>query len=270
MFAPINNKIYLKTGDLARYNKRGELVHAGRVDFQIKVRGQRVETAEIESTIINFSPDNISNCLVVKTPQNEDLLVAYIISNDLTLNTEQIREHCRKYLRQYMVPTLFIVLEQFPLNANGKIDRKRLPKPDLSTLPTIINNQQYTEPVDEVEAIIHSLCCEILGHSRISTNANFFSIGGHSLLFIQLYQRYKTIFNFDISTLNIGELFQSPSIISHAHLIRQLKNMEHTSAISSLPSHGTKSKRNQQIKCTISFFISSSNDRFSKIFFALK
>jgi hypothetical protein len=242
MFAIINNQIYLKTGDLAWYNRRGELVHAGRVDFQIKIRGQRVETAEIESTIIKFSPEKISNSLVIKVPQNDDLLIAYIISNDLALDTEQLRNHCKKYLRQYMVPTVFIVLEQFPLNASGKIDRERLPVPDLSNLSTIINDHQYTEPIDKVETMIHSLWCEILGCSPISTHANFFNIGGHSLLFIQLYRGYKTVFDFDISTLDIGEFFQHPTIISHAHLIRNLINMQQTSATPLLPVHDMKSE----------------------------
>ena len=69
MLVTINNKVYLKTGDLARYNKRGELVHAGRADFQIKIRGQRVETTEIENTIMRYSSENITNCLVTKFPK---------------------------------------------------------------------------------------------------------------------------------------------------------------------------------------------------------
>jgi hypothetical protein len=90
--------------------------------------------------------------------------------------------------------------------------------------------------------MIHSLWCEILDCSRISTSANFFSIGGHSLLFIQLYQGYKTTFDFDITTLNIGELFQHPTIISHAHMIRQLINMQQTLAKALLPLDAAKSE----------------------------
>ncbi|CAF1312241.1 unnamed protein product [Adineta steineri] len=122
MFVTIDNQIYMKTGDLARYNERGELVHSGRIDFQVKVHGQRVETTEIENTIITWSSDKISNCLVTKAPQNDDFLVAYVVSNDLQIDTEELRQHCRKYLRQYMVPSIFIILEKLPLNANGKID----------------------------------------------------------------------------------------------------------------------------------------------------
>ncbi|CAF1505285.1 unnamed protein product, partial [Rotaria sordida] len=130
-FVTIQNQVYLKTGDLARYNTKGELIYVGRIDFQMKVHGQRVEPAEIENTIVSWSPTKISNCLVIKAPQNDDLLVAYVVSNDSELNTEEIRSHCNQYLRQYMVPSYFVVIDKFPINANGKIDRKQLPLPSL-------------------------------------------------------------------------------------------------------------------------------------------
>jgi acyl-CoA synthetase (AMP-forming)/AMP-acid ligase II len=126
MFVTINNQVYLKTGDLLRYNGRGELVHVDRVDFQIKIRGQRLKTNKIENTIMNFSPEKISNCLVVKAPQNDDLLVAYVITNGTELNTEQIRDYWKKHLRQYMVPSFFIMPDKLTLNVNDKVDRKQL------------------------------------------------------------------------------------------------------------------------------------------------
>ena len=125
----IQNRIYMKTGDLARYNERGELIHAGRVDFQVKIRGQLVDTTEIESTIVNYCTNKISNCLVTKVPDNDDLLVAYIISNDSQLNIDGIRNHCENYLRRYMIPSYFVILDKLPLNNNGKVDRKQLPIP---------------------------------------------------------------------------------------------------------------------------------------------
>ncbi|CAF4099654.1 unnamed protein product, partial [Adineta steineri] len=223
MFVTVDNQIYMKTGDLARYNERGELVHAGRIDFQVKVHGQRVETSEIENTIITGSSDKISNCLVTKAPQNNDFLVAYVVSNDLQIDTEEIRQHCSKYLRQYMVPSMFIILEKLPLNANGKIDRKNLPVPDFSVLATIANDRRYIEPMGKVEILVHSLWCEALGHSRISTNANFFSIGGHSLLFIRIYQHYRTLFNLDDETINIRSFLDHNTIAEHAKLLENNK-----------------------------------------------
>ncbi|CAF0892065.1 unnamed protein product [Adineta steineri] len=223
MFVTIDNQIYMKTGDLARYNERGELVHAGRIDFQVKVHGQRVETSEIENTIITWSPDKISNCLVTKAPQNDDFLVAYVVSNDSQIDTEELRQHCSKYLRQYMVPSIFIVLEKLPLNVNGKIDRKNLPIPDFSVLATVANDRRYIEPKGKVEILVHSLWSEILGHSRISTIANFFSIGGHSLLFIRIYQHYRTLFNCDKETINIRTFLDHNTIAEHAKLLENIK-----------------------------------------------
>ncbi|CAF4220235.1 unnamed protein product, partial [Adineta steineri] len=241
-FTTINNQVYIKTGDLARYNTREELVYAGRTDFQIKIRGQRVETSEIENTITNSYPSKISDCVVTKLAQNDDLLVAYVVSKDSELDTEQIRNYCNKHLYQYMVPSFFVFLEQLPLNVNGKIDRKNLPMPDFSSLATIANDHRYIEPMEKVEILVHSLWCEILGHSRISTSANFFSIGGHSLLFIQLYQGYKTTFDIDISMLDIGELFQHPTIANHAHLISQSKNAKHISEQYILPARAMEAQ----------------------------
>ncbi|CAF0982682.1 unnamed protein product [Adineta steineri] len=234
-FTTINNQVYIKTGDLARYNAQGKLFYVGRVDFQIKIRGQRVETTEIENTITNSYPDKISDCVVTKLAQNDDLLVAYVVSKDSELDTDQIRNYCNKHLYQYMVPSIFVFLKQLPLNANGKLDRQRLPIPDISVLLTGTNDLQYIEPKNELETLVHSVWCKILGCNRISTLTNFFTIGGHSLLFIQLYQGYKTTFNIDISMLDIGELFQHPTIANHAHLINQSKNAKHISEQSLWP-----------------------------------
>ncbi|CAF2814418.1 unnamed protein product [Rotaria sp. Silwood2] len=129
----INNEEFFKTGDLARYNAKSEFVHVGRIDSQIKIDDQRIETAEVEKTIIACCLNEISNCLVTKLSQDEDLLVAYIIGDKSQLDTELIRNYCKDHLCKHMVPSYFVVLDKFPLNANGKVDRKQLPLPSLST-----------------------------------------------------------------------------------------------------------------------------------------
>ncbi|CAF1168864.1 unnamed protein product [Adineta steineri] len=222
-FTTINNQVYFKTGDLARYNAQGKLFYVGRADFQIKIRGQRVETTEIEKTITNSYPNKISDCVVTKLAQNDDLLVAYVVSKESELDTEQIRNHCNKYLHQYMVPSIFVFLKQLPLNANGKLDRRRLPIPDISLLLTNTNDLQYIEPKNELETLVHSVWCEILGCNRISTLTNFFSTGGHSLLFIRIYQYYRTLFNFDSETINTRSFFEHNTIAEHAKLLENIK-----------------------------------------------
>ncbi|CAF0752919.1 unnamed protein product [Adineta steineri] len=218
----IDNHTYLKTGDLARYNERGELVHAGRADFQIKIHGQRVETTEIEDTIMNWSRNKISGCLVTKSPQNEDLLVAYIVSHDLKLNIEEIRNHCSKHLRQYMIPFYMVVLDKFPLNSNGKIDRKQLPIPSsLSSEP--INSVLIDDtPSSELEEKIHKLWCSVLQLNSISRHANCFALGGSSLSLIQFFNYYQFHFAPDMQ-LNVLDFFISPTIGDHAQLLLNCK-----------------------------------------------
>jgi microcystin synthetase protein McyB len=222
-FVTIHGRVYIKTGDLARYNSQCELVHVERVDFQIKVRGQRVETAEIENTIINWSPSKISNCLVTKLPLNDDLLVAYIISNDLELDIEKIRDYCCRQLCQYMVPSYFVVLDRLPINANGKIDRKRLPLPNLSS-STLSSQSESNAPHNQLEDRVHDIWCQVLrcDEQLISTTKSFFSIGGHSLLFIELYHRYQILFDFDTQTLSVASFLQEPTIVQHAKLLEKI------------------------------------------------
>jgi arthrofactin-type cyclic lipopeptide synthetase C len=123
-----------------------------------------------------------------------------------------------------MIPAIFIVLEKLPLNANGKIDRKQLPLPSFGSSLLSTNEDQYREPKNDLEKQIHSVWCEILQRTQISTNTHFFSIGGHSLLLIQLYHRYKTIFEFDTYNINMAEMIEYSTIADHARLIRQSTN----------------------------------------------
>ena len=221
-FVTIDNQIYAKTGDLARYNARGELVYAGRVDFQIKIRGQRVEAAEIENTIMNSYPGKISNCLVMKADQNDDLLVAYVGSTEPELDIEEMREYCKKHLHQYMVPSFFMMLEKLPLNANGKIDRKQLPQPNLSSFTLLSASDDHTSH-SHIEQSVQNIWRQVLrcGEQRISITTNFFSIGGHSLLLIELYHRYQAIFAFDAAQVSIAQFLQRPTIEQHAKLLQR-------------------------------------------------
>ena len=210
--------MYLKTGDLARYNTRGELVHAGRVDFQIKIRGQRVETVEIENTILTYSPDKISNCLVIKTSQDDDLLIAYIISTDLGMDTASIRDYCQKYLRQYMVPSYFIVLDKFPVTATGKVNRKELPFPTPLCHTPIDVPQIGAHTMSELEARVHRLWCSEFHLDSIPPHANCFALGGSSLSLMHLFNAYQFHLVRD-KQLHVLDFFINPTIANHAQLL---------------------------------------------------
>ena len=212
----IDGEMYYRTGDLVEMGENGLLQYLGRKDHQVKLRGQRIELGEIERCLLNTS---ITACVVMKW--GEDHLVAYVQSS--SVSEEELRQHCQSHLPPHMVPSVFMVLNKLPLNANGKIDRKSLPKPDFSQDPSLHlqNVMQILSPTDEIEKSIHKIWCEILQRNPISISTNIFTIGGHSLLLIQLFHRYKTYFSLPSNTLSVADLFQRPTIIGHAELIRQ-------------------------------------------------
>ncbi|CAF4462030.1 unnamed protein product, partial [Adineta steineri] len=123
------------SGDVVQYDQQSFLYFKGRKDHQVKLRGQRIELAEIEKCLVNTS-SLVSACTVIKW--NEQYLVAYVQCIDV--NEELLLQHCLSHLPSYMVPSTFILLERFPLNANGKLDRKCLPQPDFSSLKTNYNS----------------------------------------------------------------------------------------------------------------------------------
>ena len=211
----MNDEIFYRTGDLVRMDNKGRLHYLGRQDHQVKLHGQRIELGEIERCLLNTS---ISGCVVMKWGENH--LVAYVQSSDIT--EEKLQQHCESHLPPHMIPSKFLILEQLPLNPNGKIDRKRLPTPDFSTDLTTLNDHHPTEPTDELERHIHSLWCQLLSHTRIPTNSNFSHIGGHSLLLVQLYHNYKMTFNLNMNSLSIAKFLQYPTIADHARLLREV------------------------------------------------
>jgi hypothetical protein len=212
----INGEIFYRTGDLVRMDNSGLLHYLGRKDHQIKLHGQRIELGEIERCLLDTS---ISACVVVKW--NDDHLIAYVQSSKM--DEEQLRKHCESHLPPYMIPSIFIVLEQLPLNANGKIDRKRLPSPNFSSL-TLPSPGKSDAPHNQLEDRVHGVWCQVLhcDGQRISTTTSFFSIGGHSLLFIELYHRYQILFDFDTRILSIAPFLQQPTIVQHAKLLEKI------------------------------------------------
>jgi acyl-CoA synthetase (AMP-forming)/AMP-acid ligase II len=208
------------TNDLVRLDHNGLLHYVGRKDHQVKLHGQRIELSEIERCLLNTS---ISACVVIKW--GDDHLIAYVQSHDI--NVEELREHCRSHLPSFMIPSMFIVVEQFPLNANGKLDRNKLPPPTFSSLTTT-TVAESDPPHSQMEEWVHDLWCQILQHDggHIPITASLFSVGGHSLLLIQLYHRYQLSFGFDHQTLTIGPFLRQATIAQHAQLLQTIQPIE--------------------------------------------
>ncbi|CAF4005391.1 unnamed protein product, partial [Adineta steineri] len=217
----VDGEIFYRTGDIVRIMPSGLLHCDGRKDFQIKLHGQRIELGEIERSLLNIT--SISACVVMKW--NNDHLVAYVQSSHI--NEEQLRQHCQSRLPPHMIPSIFIILEKLPLNQNGKVDRKQLPSPHFSSVHST-NSIELLLPTNDIELSIHHIWCEIFKQNQISIDTNIFTIGGHSLLMMQLFHRYNFEFHLETNTLSISNLFQHPTIIHHAQLIHQSINAIHT------------------------------------------
>ncbi|CAF1180004.1 unnamed protein product [Adineta steineri] len=217
----IDGQLYYRTGDLVTFNNNGLLHYQGRKDHQIKLHGQRIELGEIERCLLSIT--SISACVVMKW--NDDYLVAYAQSSHN--NEGELRQHCQSHLPPHMIPSLFIILDKLPLNPNGKIDRKLLLPPHFLSIH-FTNTVELLLPTNDIEVSIHQIWCEIFKLNRISTDTNLFTIGGHSLLIMQLFHRYKIEFHLETNSLSISTLFQHPTIIHHAQLIQQFINIIHT------------------------------------------
>ncbi|CAF0886697.1 unnamed protein product [Adineta steineri] len=219
----INEQIFYKTGDLVQMDSNGLIHYVGRRDFQVKLRGQRIELQEIVQCLLMLI--SITTCVVIKWDDNH--FIAYVQSDNL--NVEQLRHHCQSNLPSHMIPSIVIILEKLPLSPNRKVDRKRLPLPDLSlstlssSAATALENRSNL-PQNQLQKQIHDICCEILGciGQQISITANFFSISGHSLLFIELYYRYQQLYDFDNRVLSIALFLQQPTILQHSQLLQSI------------------------------------------------
>ncbi|CAF4075437.1 unnamed protein product, partial [Adineta steineri] len=212
----IDGELFYRTGDLVTIDNNGLLHYQGRKDHQIKLHGQRIELGEIERCLLNIT--SISACVVMKW--KDDYLVAYVQSSS-HINEQELREHCQSHLPPHMIPSFFIILDKLPLNPNGKIDRKQLPSPDFS-LSTLLSSDKSETPLSQFEEHIHAIWCQVLhsNQNNISGTTSFFSVGGHSLLFIELYHHYQSVFNFDTHTLSIAPFLQQPTIFQHSQLLQ--------------------------------------------------
>jgi amino acid adenylation domain-containing protein len=203
-----------KTGDLARYSSDGNIECLGRNDDQIKLRGYRIEPEEIRAAILRH-PSIRDAIAVLKTSATGDSrIVAYLISqtSDVPEVTE-LRSFLWQRLPEYMIPASFVFLDSFPLNTNGKIDRRALPQPK-----TLSADSAGTEaPAGSTEALLTDIYRSVLGLSAVGANDDFFDLGGNSLTAGQLFQKINICFNLD---LPLATLFHAPTVRRLAAVIR--------------------------------------------------
>jgi amino acid adenylation domain-containing protein len=180
-----------RTGDVARWLPDGRLHCLGRVDHQVKVRGFRIEPGEIEAALAAQPAVAHAVVTVQPDPSGESRLVAYVVPHDGgSVTASDLRRELRRTLPDYMVPSVFISLDALPLTANRKVDRRALPPVFASTSAS----ERHIEPSTPAERAIAEIWQAVLGVDRISADANFFDIGGHSLLAMRVLSRIEDKF----------------------------------------------------------------------------
>jgi len=197
-----------KTGDLVRYLPDGALEYIGRVDFQVKYHGNRIELAEIEVALRRHNLVNDSVVILLGEKEENKKLVAYLLSNVRSLEELNLKQHLQEQLPFYMIPSHFVLLGEFPLTGSGKVDRKKLSTLQYRNSPPLIKPIQLD--FDYVK-LVTTIWKRILDKEVIDIQSNFFDSGGNSLLATELaFDLEKTL----LIKLPLVKIFQYPTVLS--------------------------------------------------------
>ncbi|MCI3927853.1 non-ribosomal peptide synthetase [Streptomyces sp. AN091965] len=200
-YGPVGHRMY-RTGDLARWNADGQLEYAGRDDAQVKVRGFRIEPGEVEAAL-TAHPGVAKAAVVTRQHQGSTQLVGYVVAAqlwesgevanvgdidvDLTaaVSSRELRRFVSDRLPEFMVPSVFVMLDRLPLDPNGKLDRRALPEPEFT-------GSDYRTPRNAVEEVLAGVYADVLGLERVGIDDDFFAVGGDSIRSIQVVARARS------------------------------------------------------------------------------
>ncbi|HYH80510.1 MAG TPA: amino acid adenylation domain-containing protein, partial [Longimicrobium sp.] len=204
-----------RTGDLARWRRDGTLDFLGRNDHQVKVRGFRIELGEIEAAL--RQAPGVGDCAVAarEDETGDQRLVAYVVGE---AEAAALREHLRRSLPEYMVPSAFVFLDALPLTPNGKLDRKALPAPELAPA-----EDRYVAPRTPVEEVLAEIWAEMLRLERVGVEESFFELGGHSLLATRVVSRVRELFGVE---LPLRALFEHRTVAELAGRVEEMRRAE--------------------------------------------
>jgi len=196
-----------KTGDLVRYLADGNIENLGRIDFQLKVRGFRVELGEIEAALDQHPAVHESVVVASGAAGSDKRLVAYVVCDESQpASVQELKGFLKNRLPHYMVPPVFVLMSAMPLTPNGKVDRRALPDPE-QTRPEL--QVEYVAARTEIEAALTEIWMQLLGLEQIGIFDNFFDLGGHSLLATKVVSRVRETFEVE---LPLRAVFESPTI----------------------------------------------------------
>ncbi|WP_378186696.1 amino acid adenylation domain-containing protein [Aquimarina sp. W85] len=215
-----NEKIY-ETGDMGRWNTRGEIEFSGRNDHQVKIRGYRIELGEIETKLNQLKTIKSSVVVAKKKINQEASLVAYVVLNQKSINVNEVIDHLQKELPEYMIPYTIIPLKKIPLTPNKKVNRKILAQKDIETS---VVASKHKKPITVLELKLSKYYKEVLEtKNEIGTTDNFFRLGGHSLNAVRLIGRIEKELKHQIS---LKAIFDHPTIESLALFLEQRETKE--------------------------------------------
>ncbi|HEX8559852.1 MAG TPA: amino acid adenylation domain-containing protein [Pyrinomonadaceae bacterium] len=199
-----------KTGDVGRWLEDGSVEFLGRADGQVKVRGHRVETGEVEAALLRAGGVRRAAVVAREGAAGDRRLVAYVVGDGRQVSAEGLQKFLRERLPEYMLPSAFVFLEELPLTPNGKVDRRALPAPEQADAG---REALYAAPRTPVEEMLAGLWAEVLKVGRVGVHEDFFELGGHSLLVTQLVSRAQAHFGVE---LPLKLFFESATVAGQA------------------------------------------------------
>lgn len=215
LFDPGAQEILYKTGDLGRWSQTGNIIFEGRKDNQVKLRGHRIELDEIFHTILKH--ERVVNAIVLlkKGATGKELVVYYSLHQPVS--TSELRSFMGTFLPEYMVPGLFVEVEDFPLNKNGKIDQEKLLAIEIRNNPT----KDFEAPQNEIHEKLVELWQTVLPGNKIGIRDNFFELGGDSIKAIRLVVAINKCFS---ASIEVKDIFMFPDIASISSLLEGKKD----------------------------------------------
>jgi amino acid adenylation domain-containing protein/thioester reductase-like protein len=196
-----------RTGDRVRWLLDGTVEFLGRTDHQVKVRGYRIEPAEVEAALLAHPAVREALVMVREDEPGRRRLVAYVGAPGEHPSSADLREWLRGRLPEYMVPGAFVVMDALPMTSHAKVDRRALPAPALDA------SEAYVEPRTETERTLAALWADVLGVARVGARDDFFDLGGHSLLALPLVHRVNEAFGVEVP---LRTLFNAPNVAAMA------------------------------------------------------
>ena len=214
-FHGVGNSRMYATGDLVRRLPDGTLEFLGRSDDQLKIRGFRVEPAEIEMALRAYEPVQEAAILAPEDERGNRKLVAYVVTSR-AVTTDQLRTHLAERIPDFMIPTAFVVLDSLPRTSSGKVDRLALPAPESGRDAF---SAVYVPPRTPVEEAVAAIWRDVLGLEQVGVDDDFFALGGHSLLATQIVAQVRSDFSIN---LPLHALFTSPTVAMLSQQIVEL------------------------------------------------